>query len=113
MISDNTIWISIITTVLGSAVTAIVYRSLVRAKVRSIIADTYDNLIETLSEQIKVLQEDVVRLRDRLDHLTIKEIEYLQQITELIKERNHLQILLAEKEAIIDDLRKKYNPPLT
>lgn len=104
----DTIWIPVLTTVIGSLLTALIYRSLVKAKVKSIIADTYDELVRTLSEQIKILQEDVVQLRARLDHLTVKEIQYLEQITALIKERNHLQILLAEKEQIIEDLRKKY-----
>lgn len=106
---NETIWIPIVTTIVGSAITALVYRSLVKAKVKSIIADTYNDLVETLSEQIKILQEDVNRLRARLDHLTVKEIQYLEQITELIKERNHLQIVLAEKDAIIEALRKKYD----
>ena len=111
---DISILAAAIATTIGSAVTALVtaffYRSVNEAKVKSIIADTYDELVKTLSEQIKVLQEDVVRLRARLDHLTVKEIQYLEQITALIKERNHLQILIAEKEQIIEDLRKKYLP---
>lgn len=86
--------------------TALFSRKLNEAKVKSIISDTYDKLINTLSSQVDTLQERVDRLTERLDHLTKKELEYLATITELTRERNFLQEELSRKQGIIDNLKK-------
>lgn len=110
------ILIALISAGTGGVITGLFHRSLVQAKVKSIISDTYDQLIKTLNDQVATLQDDVARLRERLDHLMRKEIEYLSTITEMTKKHNLLQIEISKKESIIQRLqsakpRRKSNPP--
>ncbi len=96
MISDQILIIgtALISAGTGGVLTGLFHRSLVQAKVKSIIAGTYDKLIETLNGEVEKLQKDVIRLRDRLDILNKKELEYLEQITTLTKKNNVLTLEL-------------------
>lgn len=104
---DIPVWAAIASTAVASIITAVMYRNLTEAKVKSIVSETYDQLIKTLSSQVVALQGDVERLRKRLDQLSEKELHYLGTITELTKERNKLQIVILEKESKIQELEKK------
>lgn len=106
-IMDIPVWVAIAATAVGSIITAFMYRHLTEAKVKSIVAETYDQLIKSLSSQVVLLQSQMAQLNKRLDHLSEKELHYLETITALTKERNALQIVISDKESKIHELEKR------
>lgn len=98
------IWGAIVSTVAGAIITGLFYRSLTEAKVKSIVAETYDQLIGTLSSEVASLRAELLRLRTRVDHLSEKELQYMETITKLTQERDELKITIGHKESKIKDL---------